>query len=96
MPSPVSYPYGPWSFYNGVPTQVLNPDYHNPNYQAPTYFSFGPVPYQATIAHSASGTTSLPFVPLIFDETPNVWADSALSTAALSASVRSSNSLFWA
>lgn len=95
MPAPVSYPYGPWSFVGGTPTQVLNPDYSDPSYKPAEFFSFGPVPYQATVAHSASGTTSVPFVPLIFDETPNVWADSMLSAAQLSASVRANNSLFW-
>lgn len=95
MVAPI-YPNGPWSMVGGVPTYDFNPDYTNPNYQRPTYFTFGPIPYQATVAHSASGTTSLPFTSLIFDETPNVWADSALSAGQLSASVRANNCLYWA
>lgn len=95
MPAPVSYPYGPWSFNNGVPTPAFNPQYTAPNYQPATFFTFGPSPHSATIANCANGTTSIPFVPLIFDETPNVWADSMLSTAQLSASVRANSGIFW-
>ena len=95
MPTPVSYPYGPWTLDGRGITQEINPQYNDPHYQPPTFFSFGPDPYRATISHSASGTTTLPYVPLLFDESPNVWADSMLSTAELSASVRANNNMFW-
>ncbi len=87
-PALVSYPYGPWSNDNGTPTQVFNPDYSDPNYQRAEYVSFGPFPFQATVANSAAGTTSIPQAALMFDETPNVWVDSLQSAAVLSASMR--------
>lgn len=95
MPSPVSYPYGPWSSENGTPTRQYNPQYTAPDYQPATFFTFGPEPYAATVANCANGTTSIPFVPLIFDESHNSWADSMLSTAQLSASIRANSGMFW-
>lgn len=73
-------PIGPWSFNNGVPQHTF--------YSDATYFSFGGWPNTATVGNNASGTTSIPFVPLIFSEGPSLWADSMLSAGSLSAGLR--------
>lgn len=85
MPSPIAPNYygvyGPWGFDNSGTPAPMN------IYQAP-YFSFGPYPSTATIANSPDGTIGMSYGSLLFDEAPNLWADSMLSAGVLSAAGR--------
>lgn len=77
----MAVPFGPWGFNaGGAPQNMYFTD-------AP-YFSFGPRPYTATVGNNSAGTTSIPFVPLIFDNSNSLWADSMLAAGQLSASLR--------
>jgi hypothetical protein len=77
-----SVPIGPWGYdpATGAPQRQYYPD--------ATFFSFGPAPYTGTVANTMQGATSIPFVPLIFDESPNVWADCQLCAADASMGIR--------
>lgn len=84
----MTVPFGPWGFNSaGVPQNMYLTE-------AP-YFSFGPAPYTATVGNNAAGTTSIPFVPLIFDDSQGLWADSMLTAGALSASLRGNGGLYY-
>lgn len=79
-------PNGPWGFNDGgYPT--------NTYFQNAPYFTFGAEPYRATVPNSADGTTNMPFVPLIFMDSP--WADSMLAAADTSAALRSNYGIFY-
>lgn len=79
-------PNGPWGF-NAGGTPV------NSYFADAPYFTFGAEPYRATISNSVNGTTNMPFVPLIFMDSP--WADSMLATAETSAALRSNYGIFY-
>lgn len=81
-------PNGPWGFdATGTPANMF--------YSNAPYFTFGADPYAATVGNNASGTTSIPFVPLIFAEGPSLWADSMLSAGALSAGLRCDTGFYY-
>ncbi len=79
-------PNGPWGFNaGGQPTSTY--------FTEAPYFTFGAEPYRATVANSVDGTTNMPFVPLIFMDSP--WADSMLASADTSAALRSNYGIFY-
>ncbi len=90
MPTSVSFPvpYGPWGYdpATGAPQHQY--------FQDSTFFSFGPAPYTGTIANTIDGALSVPFVPLIFDDTGSIWADCQLGAANTAMSISTINNMW--
>lgn len=90
MPSPIFLlPSGPWGYNptTGAP--------ENQYFDSAPFFSFGSATSKGTVANSIQGAISQPFVPLIFDESPNQWADAQLCTADLVMGLSNTKDLFY-